>query len=351
MNVKRSSSPTAASACGEGVRLLRCELATAFAQSGEVGEGQDVCDLRAGDLGALLLVLDEHGRPRLSARARSARPWASCSRRPPRRRLRSALARSRRAPTRGVVWARIPNASPLRTPEREQPVRELVDRSRGLVPGDLAPAVGAFDQIGGVACDRPRPRRATDARLSALRRPVRWAPAAPLPSSRSGPQLTLTEGGEGSMRPRRNSPVPLEFRRRTHANYLERIPQFWPGHHPGRARACDGAEGPRLGCLVPHAAPGVQDPDQAEAVVPGARARGHGGRARQGLGGLEGPVRDRRGRRPRGDRAAGHLARDRDLAVRPARAGRPGLLRPHLLPRARPPPRRSGGRTCCSSTR
>ena len=58
-------------------------------------------------------------------------------------------------------------------------------------------------------------------------------------------------------------------------------------------------------------------------------------RDRQGLGGGEGPVRGRRGRRARGDRAARRLPHDRHRAVRPARRGRPGLDGPHVLPRAR----------------
>ena len=66
-----------------------------------------------------------------------------------------------------------------------------------------------------------------------------------------------------------------------------------------------------VGHLVPDAAPRVRDADQAEALVPRARARRRAGRARQGLGGREGRVRDRRGGRSRGGRAPA-LAVDRD---------------------------------------
>ena len=158
---------------------------------------------------------------------------------------------------------------------------------------------------------------------------------APEPSDR--PHAAPAYVGREPRSERRICAVPLHLstaKAASDANYLERIAQLRPGHHPGRPGAGDGAEGPRLRRLLPDAAPRVRDADQAEALVPGARARGDERRARQGLGGLEGPVRDRRGRRPRGDRAARHLARDRDLALRPARRGRPDLLRPHVLPRA-----------------
>ena len=74
-----------------------------------------------------------------------------------------------------------------------------------------------------------------------------------------------------------------------------------------------------VGRRVPAAAPRVPLADQEPPLVPGARARGRKRRDRQGLGGREGPVRDRRGRRPGGDRAPEHLTLDRDRALRPAR--------------------------------
>ena len=57
------------------------------------------------------------------------------------------------------------------------------------------------------------------------------------------------------------------------------------------------------------------------------------GRARQGLGGREGRVRDRRGVRPRVGRAPA-LAVDRHPALRRARGRRPDVLRQDVLPRA-----------------
>ena len=108
---------------------------------------------------------------------------------------------------------------------------------------------------------------------------------------------------------------------------------------PVGPRAGDEARCARVGRLLPDAPPRVRDADQAEALLPGARARPRARRDRQGLGGREGPVRVRRGRRPRGDRAARRLALDRDHALRRRSPGRSDLLRPHLLPRPR-----AGGR-------
>ena len=74
-------------------------------------------------------------------------------------------------------------------------------------------------------------------------------------------------------------------------------------------------------------------------------------RDRQGLGGVEGPVRDRRGGRARGARGARRLAVDRDLAVRPGRGGRlrSGAIAPTSSSPARRP--RSAGPTGCCSRR
>ena len=58
-------------------------------------------------------------------------------------------------------------------------------------------------------------------------------------------------------------------------------------------------------------------------------------RSRARLGDHERAVHPDRGRGARGARAARHLARDRHHALRRRRRGRPRLLRPHLLPRAR----------------
>ena len=58
--------------------------------------------------------------------------------------------------------------------------------------------------------------------------------------------------------------------------------------------------------------PRVRHADQAEALLPGARARPRPGRDRQGLGGREGPVRARRGR---GDRGADEPRRLRSIEI------------------------------------
>ena len=104
------------------------------------------------------------------------------------------------------------------------------------------------------------------------------------------------------------------------------------------------------GRLVPHAAPRVRHADQAEALVPGARARGRARRARQGLGVREGPVRDRRGVRPRGGRAA--RARSRSRSTGSSRSPRSTRSTSTARTTSRPPtPRRSAGRTRCCSRR
>ena len=141
------------------------------------------------------------------------------------------------------------------------------------------------------------------------------------------------------------------YNRGSRADDLERLTQLRPGQHPGRPRAGDFPEGARVRRLVPATPSRVQDADSAEALVPGARPRGGAGRDRQGLGGVEGRVRRDRGRRPRGDPARRRLARDRDHALRPARRGRPRLLRPDVLPGSCRTRWRSGVRTCSCSRR
>ena len=164
---------------------------------------------------------------------------------------------------------------------------------------------------------RPRARHATGSR-SCVRHPSRRNCRCP---------EGFAGGSANPPRPTTISPAD--------AHNLERLRQLWSRQHPRRPRAGDEAGCAPVGRVVPDAAPRVRDADQAEALVPGARARRRVRRARPRLGGREGAVRDRRGRRPRGDRAARHEPLDRDQPVRAARRGRPGLLRPHLLPRAR----------------
>ena len=169
-------------------------------------------------------------RPPPSARGRSGSPSPSCSRRsPPRPHRPAPSAKSKSAHSR-LVWARIPNASPLRTPSASRPLASSSTAAAGLVPRDLLPAAGALDEVGGPACGPRRSPRAT------ARPIVRTA-------------LELTSGRE-AQRERRICAVPLHLstaKRASDANYLERITQLRPGHHPGRPRARDGAEGPCLG--------------------------------------------------------------------------------------------------------
>ena len=123
---------------------------------------------------------------------------------------------------------------------------------------------------------------------------------------------------------------------RPNAHDLERLDQLRTRLDPRGPRSGDEACGARVGRLLPDAAPRVRHADQAEALLPGARARSRPRRDRQGLGGREGPVRDRRGRGDRGADEPRRLPLDRDQPLRRRVRGRPDLLRPHLLPRSRP---------------
>ena len=103
--------------------------ASALAQRGEVGEREDVADAEALDLRPLLVVLDEHA-DRLGVLEhvlRVARRARCVDRRADRADERSAKSKSAHS---RLVRARIPNASPFCDAEREQAVRELVDRGR-----------------------------------------------------------------------------------------------------------------------------------------------------------------------------------------------------------------------------
>ena len=124
-------------------------------------------------------------------------------------------------------------------------------------------------------------------------------------------------------------------RSRSHAHDLERIADLRARQHPRRPRAGDEARSPPVGRFVPAPAPRMPDADQAEALVPQARPRARPRRDRQGLGGVEGPVRRGRGRGARGARGARRLPLDRDLAVRLGRRGRSDLARSDVFPRAR----------------
>src|SRR5207253_285141 len=130
----------------------------------------------------------------------------------------------------------------------------------------------------------------------------------------------LGDGRKGSGITGREGPLGAENHRSSarlkggYADDLERLDQLRPGEHPYRAGCRAAAQGGRLQDPPPR----MRDADQAEALLPLPRARRGGGRAREGLGVREGPVRDRRGRGPRGGRRPA-LAVDRHPALRSGR--------------------------------
>ena len=131
----------------------------------------------------------------------------------------------------------------------------------------------------------------------------------------------------------------------TYAHDLERIHQLRPRQHPDRVGG-GASSGQRH--VLPHPPPRVRDADQAEAVLPLPRARCRSRRARQGLGVREGPVRDGRGVRSRGGRAAA-LAVDRHPPLRPDRARSIPSTSTAPITSRRPTQRRSGARMCSCS--
>ena len=186
--------------------------------------------------------------------------------------------------------------------------------------------------------------------------PVRSAGDGVAPEARDRASLLMARNLLAGRAGNRANPGQNEVRPRidrgAHAHDLERIDQLRPRHHPRRPRAGDEAGRAPVRRLVPAAAPRVHDADQAEALVPGARARGRARRDREGLGGREGPVRDRRGRRPRGARATRRLALDRDHALR--RRSTRSIPSTSTAPTSSFPARRAGAaaaRTCCCSRR
>ena len=315
-------------------RVRRRVRAAALAQLVEVGERDDVSARTRVDLRALLLVLDERRRPPPSARGRTARRAASCSRRSARRPRRRARARSRTAPTRGSSARGSRTARPCGR-------RARAGRSRARRP--------------------PRPPR--PARPRAIRRRPRcevgadpgW-PAATASRHRfaivrgSGPLAPTSRRRRNWADARRIHAVPLEFP--AHADNLERLSQLRSRQHPRRPRAGDEAGRPPVGRLVPDAAPRVRHADQAEALVPGPRARRR--------------VRTSSFAAGRSQRAQFVMVEDAELEAieqrdtsRSIEISRFVQLEPRSIPSTstapttscRRAPRRSGARTCCSTRR
>ena len=209
---------------GERAGMGGSMLPAVCTQCVQLGERDHVSKPDVGDLGPLLFVLDEH-----ADRVRVLEDVAAV--------LRRAVRVDRRAdradPCQREVEERPlerrlredPERVALAHAARQQAVRDLVHRARRLAPADLAPAVGALDEV-----RRIRPRRLD-----------RFAPEL---TDRSAHDLSLFREGMHAEAAKLPGPTTLIHRRkRPHANYLERIPQFWPSDDPGRARAGDDAEG------------------------------------------------------------------------------------------------------------
>ena len=160
-------------------------------------------------------------------------------------------------------------------PAGEQAVGEDVHPLGGLLPGHGPPAVPGFLEV----------RRGAEAVPEhVLPEGGRGSPREGGLGGRSGERrhgpIVHMEGKPGG---RANLWVPVNWRG-PHAHDLERLNQLRPRQHPDRA----GARHPADGRGLPHPPPRVRDSDQAEALVPAPRARGRGGRAREGLGGEKG---------------------------------------------------------------
>ena len=269
-------------------------------------------DVRPRDLGALVLVFDEDAHRfrvfedvlRVASRARGIDRGAD-----------SADERQREVEQRPLEARSCEQAEGLTLlhAQGQQPVCELVDGPGGFRPGDLDPLAVHLVQVRRVGM-RGRGRVPPQ---------IRDRPGAG--HFRESSRRNTRCGGEIDVPSARILPAD--------AHNLERISQLRPRQHSRRPRARDEAGRPPVGHLVPAAAPRMPLADQAEALVPRARARRRVRRARQGLGGRQEPVRHGRGGRPRGDREARHVTLDRDQPVRASRRGRSGLLRSHLLPR------------------
>ena len=272
-------------------------------------------------------------RPRRSARGCSRRPSASCSRRSRRRSRRPGRARSRRAPTRARVVARIANASPLRIPSASRPFAYASTRSAASAHETGCQSLAVLHEIRGVVRSAP-PRRARGARSSACSGSI---------------VLTLTHDlarqetagpGSGILA------VPLELE--SDAHDLERLDQLRPRQHPRGPRAGDEARRARSrtsrsGCST--ASAGRRSSRSAGARP---RARGRPDEIVKGWEVAKGQFVLVEEAELEALDPARQLALDRDHPLRRRRRGRPDLLRPHLLPRARAGARPRGARTSCS---
>ena len=199
-----------------------------------------------------------------SARARTARRARSCSRRSARRRLRPGRARSRTAPTRGSCGRAGRTSRPSAIPSASRP----------FAISSTASAASAHETSLPLAVDLVEVRRAR----------ARLAPSRCARDSRSSSSRPLASNLAAGSSPRARIHARPSTLYPADAHNLERISQLRPRQHPRRARAGDEAGRAPVGCLVPDAPPRVRHADQAEALLPGPRARRRVRRARQAAG-------------------------------------------------------------------
>ena len=332
MKVKRSSSSIESARAFSVVRVRRGVRAAALAQAVEIGERQDVLDARALDLRALLLVLDEHADGARVLGAGTARRGASSMRRSGRRLRRRAPARSRRAPTRGSSGRGAPNESPFCTPSASRPFASssTVRPASAHVTGCHSPSTSRR-YAGPSRCSAMAFRQRFGDGCAALHRVKSTAPRR---NVRGRQRIRPARIGIRWMRTTWNGSISFG---------LVNIPVgLAPATKPA-ARQAD------VSFRMLHRECGT--PIKQKRWCPVHERDVELGRARARLGGEQGAVRHGRGSRARGDRAARHVAFDRDRPLRRGGRGRSGLLRPHVLPRPGRHRGRSDGRTSCCSRR
>ena len=310
--------------------------ASALAQCGEVGEREHV-------------LRGERRRPsRAARRPRRATPTASeCSRTycdvAGRARARrsgaptaptSASAKSKSAHSR-LVRARMRERIALADPEREEPVRELVDRL--AASAQVTPAPLAVDLVRGRPGRgaRRRPRPATDSRSSG-RRPLR----------RNLDGRARNAAGEGEIQT-----VPrIEFPCRCAQPGTDQsasVSSTSPSGSRRRRSPLPGSPTSRSGCCTASAA----RRSSRSAGAPCTSATSSPTSSCKGWEVAEGPVRDR-SRTPISRRSSSTTRRARSRSAASS-ASRRSTRSTSTAPTSssRPAPRRSAGRTCCCSRR
>ena len=328
----------------ERVRVLGAVRAAARSQLVEIRERPARAGERRATRASRSCASSSHSTPTASecVERRTARPSPSCSRRsgtpiaPTRLSAKSNSAHS------SVVCARIANASPLRMPRASSPCASSSTVSAASSHDTSCQHAVALDQV----CGR-RPVRGDGVEPEAPDRPPPARAALGLDAHRLRHRAKRS-GGTSAEGRKRSVPLQSRFSMRTIWNGslsfgLVNIPIGLALATSPKARASDVSfRQLHRECRTP-----IRQkrwcPTHDREVGPDEIVKGWEV--------AKGEFVDHRGRGPRGDPARRRLARDRHHALRPARPGRPGVLRPDVLPRRRRARRRSGGRTCCCSRR